>query len=109
MVAISNVGIDAILLGVRNRGAAVIACIGRHFCLLKHVGGDLCGLEPFARALEHGLKQMRLLPFPMGFGVHDDLTQPSTRRLFLAVPFRKLGGERIPKSRQLLNAFLYRL
>ena len=73
MVAISNVGIDAILLGVRNRGAAVIACIGRHFCLLKHVGGDLCGLEPFARALEHGLKQMRLLPFPMGLGVHDDL------------------------------------
>lgn len=60
-------------LGVRNRGAAVIARIGRHFRLFKHVGGDLCGLDPFARALEHGLKQMRLLPFPMGFGVHDDL------------------------------------
>src|SRR2546423_732548 len=43
------------------------------------------------------------------FGVHDDLTQPSTGRLFLAVPFRKLGGERIPKPRELLNAFLNRL
>src|SRR5688572_31895805 len=73
MVAIGNVGIDAIVLGVRNRGAAVIARIGRHFGLLKDVGGDLCGLEPYARALEHGLKQMRLLSFPMGLGVHDDL------------------------------------
>jgi len=31
IVAIGNVGIDAILLGVGNRGAAVIARIGRHF------------------------------------------------------------------------------
>src|SRR5688500_15344567 len=40
MVAIGNVGIDAIVLGVRNRGGAVIARIGGHLRLLKHVARD---------------------------------------------------------------------
>jgi len=46
MAAVSNVGIDAVLLSVSNRGAAVIAGIGRHFRLLKHVGEIFVALSP---------------------------------------------------------------
>src|SRR5262245_45795227 len=54
--AVGKLGVDAVFLCVCHCGATVIGRIGGYFGLLKYVWGNLCSLEPFTRALEHGLK-----------------------------------------------------